>query len=368
MTNTRLLPTASTSQSTAKAIIFLSCLMVLVGLILVPTGSAQQLTPLVPSNPSDTEKGQDPGETDTSEAMKRLAAAARKMEKSQEFDLKYNFQEGEVLQWESEHAFSTDVRKGPEQSHTTGRALCVMQWQVTDLDSVGQATVVLTLKTAKMWQQEDENEPVEYDSEYSRGDVPPIYQQFDEWVGIPIATYTLDGYGRVRDRKENFRDIKFGMGHVTVPLPSQSIRIGDRWHSDDSIQVRMPEGYVKQIKTRMEYRLREVEDGLAYISVTTQVLTPVRDARVQSQLLQQLSNGVITFDMNRGRMVEKRLDWDEKSIGYAGPESSLKYLAKYHTRLQGEGQATESVSNVWDGKSKFQSRVRLSDDGPVLRW
>ena len=116
---------------------------------------AQQLTPLKPAT-SESDSKTEP----QVDALDRLTEAARKLQSNQTFDLRYQFQEGETISWETEHIFTTDVRKGPEQSHTTGRALCVMQWQVTDVDSLEQATVVLTLKSAKMWQQDGQETPV----------------------------------------------------------------------------------------------------------------------------------------------------------------------------------------------------------------
>lgn len=363
------IPAEAMKTATFQRLTTLAATASLILLGSTPTVSvAQQLTPLKPAATAETGTETPVQDSDSSELLDRLSSAARKLEKSQTFDLRYKFQEGETILWSTEHAFSADVKKGKEQSHSTARSRCVMQWRVTDVDSLEQATVVLTLRTAIMWKQEDGTDPIQYDSTKSRGNAPDEYKSTDEWIDIPIATYTLDKRGRIVDRKETYRELKFGMGHVTVPIPDQPIRVGSTWHSPDTIQVRMPENYVKQIKLRLEYRLQKVEDGIAYISIDSQVLTPINDERVRTQLLQQLSKGVITFDMNRGQMLEKRLDWDEKSIGYAGPDSSLVYLAKYHTKRMTSDDETIAKSETTNRKQELQSRIRLADDGPVLRW
>lgn len=326
----------------------------------------QQLTPLQPLQ-TQSQQEKDTKTREGESALDRLSAAARKLEKQQTFEMEYKFEEGQVLLWDAEQVFTTDVRKGPDEGTTAARSRSVMQWRVTDVDSLGQATVVLTINSSVMWQQKDQDEPTEYDSEKDRRNPPPIYKSMDEQIGLPLATYTLDKYGRVVDRKETFKDIKMGFGHFTLPLPAQAVRVGDRWHSPDSILVTMPEGNIKEIKTRIEYRLQRIEDGIAHVSVDTQVLTPVDEVRVQSQLLQQLSKGYIKFDMQKGSMIEKRLNWDEKCIGFAGPESSLAYLSKYTFQLKNQQNDADSPATL-SRKSLLQSRIRLADDGPVLRW
>lgn len=314
----------------------------------------------------------DPLAKDNDQALERLKSATRKLAQNQMFDFEYRFEEGSTILWQVEHAATTETRDHTGEETSASRSLSVMQWQVVDVDSLGNATVVLTLKSAKMWQQTDQNDPIEYDSQQLRGDVPEEYRSFAERIGIPIATYKLNPQGETIDIKETYRSVKFGVGSITMPLPGRSVRCGQAWHEPGSIEVRTTEGARRRIRTRIEYRLQRVEDGIAWVSFDTQVITPVDDARIQSQLLQQLSKGTIEFDMNAGQMVAKHLGWSEKCLGFKGPESSLKYLAKYDFRRLIESDNAASGKMLQAGrdsnKEHLQPLIRLADENPIFRW
>jgi hypothetical protein len=85
---------------------------------------------------------------------------------------------------------------------------------------------------------------------------------------------------------------------------------------------------VKRIKTRQVYTLEKVLTGIATISVRTEVLTPVDDPAVQSQLVQRVKRGEIKFDIDAGRVLSQQMDIDETVIGFNGPDSLMKYLAR----------------------------------------
>lgn len=44
-----------------------------------------------------------------------------------------------------------------------------------------------------------------------------------------------------------------------------------------------------------------------------------------AQVVQQLSNGIIRFDIDNGHMLSKQLDWDETVIGFQGANSLMEY-------------------------------------------
>ncbi len=49
--------------------------------------------------------------------------------------------------------------------------------------------------------------------------------------------------------------------------------------------------------------------------------------------MQQLSKGEIKFDIDRGRLISKRLDWDDEVVGFRGAETALKYVARFTEEL-----------------------------------
>ena len=82
------------------------------------------------------------------------------------------------------------------------------------------------------------------------------------------------------------------------------------------------------IKVRQFYRLVLVRTGVATISLETQVLTPVRDPKILSQLVQRMQKGTIKFDIDAGRLLHRQMDLNESILGFSGPESHMNYLSR----------------------------------------
>jgi hypothetical protein len=326
----------------------------------VPTASvsAQALQP----------KPMSPPPAGSPDPLQRLSQAAKRLQNEQTFEFQYKFSVGDVIRWHVDHSAATETRAQNDQDKTASHAQSIVKWQVNHVDALGNATIMLTLDAAKMWQQTDDHPPIEYDSQNQRGEVPEEYRQFAEWIGVPMATYQIDPNGTVIDRKEVYRSIKFGVGDVTMPLPGRPVRLGQAWHSPGSIMVGLSDGSRKSIRTRIEYRLQSVDDGIATVSFDTQVLTPVDDPRIESQLLQQMSQGEVLFDLNRGQMVARNLAWNRRCLGFKGPDSSVNYVAKYTMRHLVDGGASGEDKAKLTSKDHLQLNVRLAEDGPVFRW
>ena len=121
-----------------------------------------------------------------------------------------------------------------------------------------------------------------------------------------------------------------------IPFPEKPIKIGDGWNVPRVVTVSLPIDGVrtyKKIKVRQRYTLRSVKAGIATIAVRTEVITPVRDARIESQLIQKMIKGSMRFDLQKGRLRSKTIDWDEHVLGFQGANSNMKYRATFSEQL-----------------------------------
>jgi hypothetical protein len=175
---------------------------------------------------------------------------------------------------------------------------------------------------------------------------PPGYEQVAKSVGVPLATVTMDRYGRVIGRQDAHEQFNPGIGELTIPLPPQPVKIGNRWTVKDEVRVRLDDRTVKRIATQQVYTLESVETGVATISVETQILTPVDDPRVQSQLVQRMQRGTIKFDVDAGRLIRKQMDLDEQVIGFNGPDSNMQYLARFTEEPLSKEEVAARAANV----------------------
>src|SRR6185369_10385705 len=104
-------------------------------------------------------------------------------------------------------------------------------------------------------------------------------------------------YGRVLERKDTHSQFNPGIGELTIPLPQQKVKIGAKWTIPDEIKLKQESGQIKKISTVQVYKLEKVETGVATISLETQVLTPLDDPKLRSELVQRLQRGTIKFDL-----------------------------------------------------------------------
>ena len=147
-------------------------------------------------------------------------------------------------------------------------------------------------------------------------------------------------------------------------LPEKPVKIGSTWYEPSELRNRLPDGRVKRVKIRKLYELVKVKTGVATISIKTEVLTPFNDARIQSQLVQQLTDGTIKFDLDAGRILSKQLDWDETVVGFNGADSLMKYLARFTEELlPAEARTAQRIEKAGAAKTARASR----DGKPALR-
>ncbi len=195
-----------------------------------------------------------------------------------------------------------------------------------------------------------------------------------EKIGKPIATTKIDPSGKIVQRESHIRTMEFGMGKFTLVFPSEPLSIGSQWNTPEELQSRKADQTLKTIQTRMLYTLRKVEDGIATISFRREVLTPIDDPKVKSQIQQKLNQGALYFDIANGRVTKKVVQWDEKVQGWEGDDSYLHYVGKYEMELMTEAESQAAAQSnplkpLSPGKEGERSSayIRPRDGAPVIR-
>lgn len=259
-------------------------------------------------------------------ALVSLSSAAL----AEDYELVYKFQPGEELRTQVVHLVTVESKiKGFTQTAKT-RSVSTRVWKIIGVDAKGNITLDNSVAAVNMWQShtdEKGTKEISYNSEKDPSP-PPQYESVAKTVGVTLATLTIDPAGKVIDRRSNLPNLNPGIGELAVPLPGKRVKIGDTWFTLEEVKLRTDDGLVKRIETRQLYKLEKVELGVATISVVTQILTPISDPKLQSQLVQRMQAGTIKFDIDAGRLIHKQMDLDESVLGFAGPDSHMQYLAR----------------------------------------
>jgi len=248
-------------------------------------------------------------------------------EGSAAYQLRYQFTPGEVFRCKVTHLTTVDTKiRGVSETVQT-RSVSTKAWKITGVDPQGNTTFAYTVEDASMWQQHSGRPEVRYDSVKDKTP-PPGYEHVADSLGQPMATITISPHGEIIRRERARPQFNPGIGELTIPLPAQAVKPGERWTKEGELPVRLPAGTVKRIKLRHVYQLKKVQTGVATIEARTEILTPVDDPAVQSQLVQRVKRGEVKFDVDAGRVLQQQMDIDETVIGFSGPDSMMKYLAR----------------------------------------
>jgi hypothetical protein len=244
------------------------------------------------------------------------------------YPLAYKFAAGDEVRTKVVHLVTVDTKiKGTEQSAST-RSVSTKLWRIVRIEGSGNIVFEHSVEHVNMWEKSTGRDEVRYDSATDKTP-PQNYERVAASMGKVLSVVTMDPHGRVVARDDKQQQFNPGIGDLTIPFPAQPVKIGATWSIPEEVRVRLDDGTVKKIATRQQYKLEKVETGVATISIATQVLTPVSDAKVQSQLVQRLQRGTIKFDLEAGRLIHKQMDLDESVFGFNGPDSHMQYLARF---------------------------------------
>lgn len=243
------------------------------------------------------------------------------------YKLVYKLTPGDKLRYEVLHEAIVDASVQGKEQKSHSRSKSGKTWEINQIDPQGNTVLTHAIDYIDMWSRTGEHDPISYDSR--DGKEPPIeYINMSEMIQKPLSVITISPSGKIVDRKDNVPQFDMGTGGLTVPLPTTPVKVGTTWTTPGVVRVKNSDGIQRAIKTSQLYKLEKVETGIATISLKTEVISLVDDPRIESQLVQRLTNGEIKFDLDAGVIRSRTLDWDENVIGFNGPESRMKYTAR----------------------------------------
>lgn len=267
-----------------------------------------------------------PGAKPQTDVTAALDRAAERLAPA--YSLAYKFAPGDEIRTKVVHLVTVETTiKGATQTAST-RSVSTKFWKIVRVEPTGNIVFEHSVEDVNMWQNVTGRDETRYNSTTDKTP-PPGHEHIAASLGKVLSVITMDRNGRILARDDKQPQFNPGIGDLTVPFPAEPVKAGASWSIPNEVRVTLEGGTVKKVATRQKYKLEKVEAGVATISVETQVLTPVNDPKVQSQLVQRLQKGTIKFDIEAGRLIHKQMDLDESVFGFNGPESHMQYLARF---------------------------------------
>ena len=247
---------------------------------------------------------------------------------AQKYTLAYKFKKGDVIKWKHDHQTVVETRFGAKSDKTSTRAQPEFEWTVKNVDDLGTIRFDIEMTRIKVLEQQGELDPVNYDSDGSK-EVPASCAAYKERLGRVCSTYSISPNGQVVDSKSNYHQIKIGgVGdNPVVAFPDKPIAIGHKWDVTNMVRAKDEFGALQPVQLRVRYVLEKVVDGKAHITFATATLNTQLDETVRSQIVTHLTRGFVVFDIEKGVLTNREIRWDERVIGYQGPESYMHYKA-----------------------------------------
>jgi hypothetical protein len=259
------------------------------------------------------------------------------------YTIRYKLEPRESLVSKVVHFAETRTKMSELQEASSSRTITEKVWEVSSVNADGDMTFEYRILSVEMVQSVGDQPEQSYNSQ-TDATAPDLFKQVAETVSKPLATVTINPRGQIVKRDSELKAPQLGIGELTIALPEEAIAIGGQWSVPRECRVKLESGAHKTIKVRELYTLEKVSAGVATIRIQTQPLTPITDPAVEAQLIQQLSKGEIKFDLDRGRMLSKQLEWNDEVVGFRGPETSLRYDAKYTEELLPQSKRTASLT------------------------
>lgn len=261
--------------------------------------------------------------------------AAADDDAKQKYLLRYKFIPGETFRWEVEHlATVRNTVAGTTQTAET-KTKSVKVWEVTKVDGDGNATFTHLVSSVDMLQKLTGRQEVRYNSETD--EKPPVgFEQVAADVGVPLSEITINARGETVKREEKRDRPQQSAGQITILLPEEEVAIGDVWKLPYTEKVAHQDGRVKEVKTQQRFKLEEVSNGIAKISVATQILTPIHDPVIEAQLVQRETEGTVRFDIEKGLIISQRMDLDKRVHGSQGEASLMHYVTRFTEEYLGD--------------------------------
>ncbi len=249
------------------------------------------------------------------------------------FLMRYKFEPGMVVRSEVTYLSKNGTRIDSVQQDATSRTVSMKSWRVLDTEE-DTVTFEYRIDEIDMSQQVGSGNEVRYSSKEASDEPPPIqFAGAADNVGKVVSTISIDARGMVVARSDTQNPPHLGMGDVTLPLPENPVAVGATWEIPREMRIPRKDGSSRLLKFRELFKLEKVSAGIATISVRSEPLSTISDPSEEAQVLQQLSNGTIRFDLDAGRMVSKDLAWDHEVVAFSGPGSVLEYSARLDDHL-----------------------------------
>lgn len=286
-------------------------------------------------------------------------------ESKETFHLHYQFTPGEFVHYKVSDGSTYTTQKDTFKETAKNQAIAWRQYRVVSVDSAGEAVLELMIDRVWLLAQFDNSPPIVFDSADPKLR-PDRFKHILKTVGKPMSRMRVKQTGEMvsiqnlfgpaakvvkkvkakdpdnseQDPSKKKKEIEVDQTpNFLVVFPEEAISIGDTWKQTLEVEVPVSKTLKEKVKLLRIYTLKSVEDEKATISLSTVLITPVRDPGVKVRLLQQTPSGTIVFDIKRHLLLSRDLKTDDRVLGAFGAGTQVNAASIRSEKLQPDSTA-----------------------------
>jgi hypothetical protein len=249
-----------------------------------------------------------------------------------ESNIRFQWRSGEKLQYRVAQDTTVQDTADGQTLATQTKLNLTKQWTVANVDSAGVATLQMSLLHLRMETKKGNGDPIIFDSSKTDSQQAELNKEMLQYIGQPIATLRIDSQGRVIEVKES----KFGPASrftselpFRLTLPDVGPIAGQSWERTYSVKLEPPQGAGETYDAVQKYTATAINDGIATITLTTQIKNLPEAAVDRISLIPMSPTGVLTFNLKSGRLQKAELKMAAQLAEHRGAGSSFTFSSTY---------------------------------------
>ena len=260
------------------------------------------------------------------------------------YSLRFKFTPGEFEHYavDAKNQFIVELNQAKET--TVNSTQTQKHYRVVAVDESGNATLETMIDRVQMSVQFNGGTPATFDS------IQPVEKDLEQFVpirktigrpsriiysptGEVISVLELQTTSEGSTFKEVTKkgpeklenDKSRSLGFL-IPLPEDSVKIGDSWNEDFEAEVSVSKVLRKKVPIRRIFTLKSVEDNLAVISFKTKIMERLNDPKFSIQLIQKTPSGTIKLDLDKGVIVSQDVSLDKAQVGVFDGQGAMRAI------------------------------------------
>jgi len=263
--------------------------------------------------------------------------------------LRYKFRPNDLVYYDVQQSSTQTIKSATLIDVHTNESSTRKHFRVISVDKSGAGLLELVIDHVFMRVKFGEGDPIEFNSQ-SEKPAPRQFHHVRDSIGKPRARIRITSNGKLKKvtlLNRSRRRIG-GIGQMEqapetdandpshnflVKFPNKSIAVGETWSDRISVQVRITKSLTRPITLVRRYSLKSVKGSRATISMSTRILTPIRDPKILTQLIQRTPTGTAVFDIDRGVIVSRTTNINQRQVGGITGKSLMTVVSKRTEKL-----------------------------------